>query len=240
MNEALRIEGLKANYGRVKVLHDVELTVREGEIYTLLGANGSGKTTTLKAIVGAVNRTATTLTFNGDDLRRSRTERIARIGIGTVPEGRGTIKQLSVKENLLVAGHSMKRFDAQNQTKRWLAVFPRLAERQAQPAGTLSGGEQQMLAIARALIPRPRLLLLDEPSLGLAPKVTGELYDTLKGINAADGTTMLVVEQNAELAFRIAHVASVLEAGRTVAQGSVAELAASNDIRAAYLGGGDG
>jgi len=233
----LEVSGLKAGYGRITVLHDVNLTVQEGEIYTLLGANGAGKTTTLRAILGMVNRSANQLSFSGDNLLRLRTEQIARAGVGTVPQGRGTIKQLTVEENLMVAGHRLTRSDALSQVRHWFHVFPRLAERRNQAAGTLSGGEQQMLAVARALLPRPRLLLLDEPSLGLAPKVTGELYDTIKDINATEGTTMLVVEQNAELAFRVASNASVLEAGRTVVHGPVSELSRSDDVRKAYLGG---
>lgn len=233
----LEVSGLKAGYGRTTVLHDVNFAVQEGEIYTLLGANGAGKTATLRAILGMVNRSANQLSFRGDNLLRLRTEQIARAGVGTVPEGRGTIKQLTVQENLMVAGHRLTRSDALSQVRHWFDVFPRLSERRNQAAGTLSGGEQQMLAVARALLPRPRLLLLDEPSLGLAPKVTVELYDTIKDINATDGTTMLVVEQNAELAFRVASNASVLEAGRTVVQGSVSELSRSDEVRKAYLGG---
>jgi len=231
----LTADDLKAHYGAAPVLHDVSFGVREGEITVLLGANGAGKTTTLRAISGTV-AVAGEISFDGRSLRGLAPERIAASGIAHVPQGRGTFTELTVEENLRLGGHRRSRAEVKNDVKHWYGVFPRLAERRGQRAGSLSGGEQQMLAIARALMSRPRLLLLDEPSLGLAPIITQELFRQLAEINRDSGTTMLIVEQNANLALRAASAAFVMETGRVVASGTAEALLSDDGVRRAYLG----
>jgi branched-chain amino acid transport system ATP-binding protein len=228
-------EGLTAGYDRGQVLHDIDLEVREGEITVVLGANGAGKTTLLRALTGMIRRSGA-VRFDGRDIVGLGTEKIAALGVAHVPQGRGTFTDLTVEENLRVGAH-LRRKDEQQQLARWFNYFPRLQERRNQKAGSLSGGEQQMLAIARALMPSPRLLLLDEPSLGLAPKITEGLFESLGAINAEAGTSILVVEQNAHLALAIGSTAVVLEAGRVVSSGPADVLKANDDIRRAYLGG---
>ena len=232
----LEVAGLNAGYGPVKVLHGIDLTIDEGEIVVVLGANGAGKTTTLRAISGLVSAKGG-LHFEGWSLAGRKPEVIARRGIAHVPQGRGTLTDLTVEENLRLGAY-VRRGTAEitADLERWFEVFPRLAERRTQPAGTMSGGEQQMLAIARALMSRPKLVLLDEPSLGLAPLITRELFEVLGRLNQELGVAMLVVEQNAALALGIAQRGYVLETGVVVASGSASQLSSDDDVRKAYLG----
>ncbi|MCU1453972.1 MAG: transporter related protein [Acidimicrobiales bacterium] len=230
----LELQGVQGGYGPSRVLHGLDLTVAKGEVAVILGANGAGKTTTLRAICSMI-RTEGTIRLDGEDISGWRTQAVARAGVAHVPQGRGTFIDLTVEENLRLGAISRKG-DLGPDLDRWYGVFPRLAERKDQAAGSMSGGEQQMLAIARALMARPRLLLLDEPSLGLAPLVTRELFERLGQINREEGLTMLVVEQNASLALQIGHRGYVLETGRIVTSGSAEQLAADADVRKAYLG----
>jgi branched-chain amino acid transport system ATP-binding protein len=231
----LEVEGLEAGYGPVTVLRDVSFAVEEGRVETILGPNGAGKTTTLRALSGMVRRRGR-LVFDGRDLARAAPDRVARRGIAHVPEGRGTFTDLTVEENLRVGAYPRRDRQVGEDIERWLQRFPALAERRTQRAGSLSGGEQQMLAVARALMLRPRLILLDEPSLGLAPLVTRELFAILEGIARDEGVTLLIVEQNANLVLRFADHAHVLEAGRVVLSGTAAEVGADDGIRRSYLG----
>jgi branched-chain amino acid transport system ATP-binding protein len=227
----LELRDVEARYGPVKALHGVSLDVGEGEIVSLLGANGAGKTTTLRAISGTVRRGGG-LRFAGDDLPRA-PEAVARRGIAHVPEGRGTFSELTVWENLRLGAYTQR---GKPDASRVFTFFPRLRERRDQQAGTLSGGEQQMLALGRAMMARPRLLLLDEPSLGLAPLVVREIFDALRRMNEQDGLTVLVVEQNANLALDASARAYVLESGRVAVSGSSDELRRDESVRRSYLG----
>jgi branched-chain amino acid transport system ATP-binding protein len=231
----LYVEGLSAGYGAVSVLSGIELRVDEGETVVVLGANGAGKTTTLRAISGMIPATGR-IEFNGRAVRGFRSDQMLKAGISHVPQGRGTIVDLTVEENLRIGAYTRSDGEVGADVERWYGVFPRLGERRAQPAGSMSGGEQQMLAIARAFMSRPRLVLLDEPSLGLAPIVTKEVFDTVSRISAETGTALLIVEQNANLALEVASRAYVLEAGTIVTQGTAAELAGDESVRRAYLG----
>jgi branched-chain amino acid transport system ATP-binding protein len=231
----LEAEGLAGGYGPVKVLHGLDFHVDEGEIVVILGANGAGKTTTLRAVSGMIPA-AGRVTFGGTSITGRQPEDIVRQGIAHVPQGRGTIADLTVDENLRVGAYVRRDAEVQADIERWYGTFPRLAERKDQAAGSMSGGEQQMLAIARALMCRPRLLLLDEPSLGLAPLVTRELFDRLARINEEMGMTVLVVEQNANLALDIADRGYVLEAGTIAIGGSADDLQQDESVRKAYLG----
>jgi branched-chain amino acid transport system ATP-binding protein len=232
----LEVEELRAGYGQVAVLHGLDLVVNDGEIVVLLGANGAGKTTTLRALCGMVDTKGSVL-FEGKQLVGRPTEWIVRQRIAHVPQGRGTFPDLTVAENLEAGAYCRSdRAGIKADMDRWFDAFPRLAERRSQQAGSLSGGEQQMLAVARALMLRPKLLLLDEPSLGLAPIITQGLFTNLAQLNAEDGTTMFVVEQNANLALSIAARAYVLEAGEIVLSGSSDELLQDDNVRKAYLG----
>ena len=235
MTALLEVEGLTAAYGQIRALHGVDLTVGEGQVVALLGPNGAGKTTTLRAICGMV-RAAGRIAFRGRDLTGLPTEKVSRLGIAHVPEGRGTFSGLTVAENLTLGAYGRRDPDVPRDIDRWYGIFPRLAERRDQPAGSLSGGEQQMLAVARALLSRPALLLLDEPSLGLAPMVVREVFEVLTRIRAEQGTGMLLVEQNAALALELADAAYVLAAGRTVLSGPAAEIRAEDSVRRSYLG----
>jgi branched-chain amino acid transport system ATP-binding protein len=229
----LELRSVEARYGPVKALHGVSLNVDEGELVAVLGANGAGKTTTLRAISGTVRRTGAVV-FDGRELPR-RPETTARAGIAHVPEGRGTFGELSVWENLRLGAYT-RRTKVKGEAERVFEFFPPLAERRDQQAGTLSGGEQQMLALGRAMMARPRLLLLDEPSLGLAPLVVREIFGALERMKTQDGMSVLVVEQNANLALAHAARAYVLEVGNVVVEGTSDELRANESVRKSYLG----
>jgi branched-chain amino acid transport system ATP-binding protein len=232
----LEVEGLRASYGPLQALHGIDLSVGKGDVVAVLGPNGAGKTTTLRALCGMV-RVSGRVSFDGRSLVGLPTERIARLGVAHVPEGRGTFPALTVDENLRVGAYLRRDASAiGTDVEHWYEVFPRLAERRGQVAASLSGGEQQMLAIARALLLRPRLLLLDEPSLGLAPLVTRELFAVLGKVKQEQRTTMLLVEQNANLALELADHAYVLEAGRTVLAGPAGQVKDDENVRRAYLG----
>jgi len=231
----LEVSELRAGYGAVRVLQGIDFSVDEGEVVVILGANGAGKTTTLRAISGMI-ATSGRVVFDGRSITGRRPEQIAAAGIAHVPQGRGTIVDLTVDENLRIGAYLRRGPEIESDLDRWYATFPRLKDRRTQQAGSMSGGEQQMIAIARALMARPKLVLLDEPSLGLAPLVTQELFRTLTDLNRADGISMLVVEQNAGLALNLAARGYVLEVGTIVTSGSAAELAGNDDVRRAYLG----
>ena len=226
----LELSDVTADYGAVRALHGVSLAVDEGTVVSVLGANGAGKTTTLRAVSGTV-RTGGTIQYAGKTVGRS-PEQAARAGIAHVPEGRGTFVELSVWENLRLGAYTSRKADF----ARVVAYFPWLEQRRNQQAGTLSGGEQQMLALARALMSRPRLLLLDEPSLGLAPMVVRELFAIVARLNADEGLTVLVVEQNANVALDASQRAYVLEAGRVAVEGTSEELRRNESVRRSYLG----
>ena len=236
MSALLRLSGVTGGYGPINVLHGLAIEVAEGEVAVILGANGAGKTTTLRAISGMLSGVKGEIHFDGSAITKASTHAIARAGIAHVPQGRGTFGDLTAEENLRLGAINRKDAGIDSDLARWFEVFPRLAERRTQAAGSMSGGEQQMLAIGRALMARPRLLLLDEPSLGLAPLITRELFDRLGEVNRDEGLTMLVVEQNATLALAIAHQGYVLETGNIVAQGSAESLSADEGVRKAYLG----
>jgi len=231
----LSVSGLAGGYGPVKVLHGLDFEVGEGEVVVILGANGAGKTTTLRALCGMIPAGGEIL-FDGESVAGRKPEVLARRGVAHVPQGRGTIADLTVEENLRVGAWVRHDREVGADVDRWFEVFPRLAERRTQQAGSMSGGEQQMLAIARGLMSRPRLLLLDEPSLGLAPIITQELFTQLGSLNRDLGVAMLIVEQNAGLALRLASRGYVLETGRIVAQGAARDLEDNEDVRKAYLG----
>lgn len=235
MSELLEVRDLTAGYGPVTVLRGIDFTVDTGEVVVILGANGAGKTTTLRAVSGMIGGEGS-IVFDGHVALGRRPDQLVRAGMAHVPQGRGTITDLTVDENLRLGAYSRRDAEVRADIDRWYEVFPRLGERRGQAAGSMSGGEQQMLAIARALMARPKLLLLDEPSLGLAPLVTRELFEQLGRINVETGTAMLVVEQNANLALRIAGRGYVLEAGELVADGPSGELMADEAVRKAYLG----
>jgi len=232
------LDAVSVAYGKRRALDGVSLVVRTGEIVSLLGANGSGKSSTLRAISGLVRAGAGRIVLDGRDITRAAPEAIVAAGIGHVPEGREIFPEFTVRENLLVGGHTVSRAAVADGIERALGLFPVLGQRAGQLAGTLSGGEQQMLAIARALMVRPRLLLLDEPSLGLSPRLAREIFGVIARLNA-EGTTILLVEQNARRALALASRAYVLETGRMVVDGPAAALAADPRIRAAYLGLGE-
>ena len=234
MAPLLELEDVAARYGPVQALHGVSLSVGEGEIVAILGGNGAGKTTTLRAVSGLVS-TSGEIRFAGDRITRASPERVARGGIAHVPEGRAIFSELSVHDNLRL-GAFLRRDGFDEDYERVRAHFPWLGDRRDQQAGTLSGGEQQMLAIARALMARPELMLLDEPSLGLAPLVVREIFRILGELNEKDGLAVLVVEQNAKLALRSSSRAYVLEVGRVALEGPSAELVENESVRKAYLG----
>ena len=234
MAPLLELVGVDAHYGQVHALRGVSLAVDEGQIVTVLGANGAGKTTTLRAISGTVKRSGE-ITLDGRKLGRRGPEALARLGVAHVPEGRGTFAELSVEENLRLGAYT-RRGPLDSDIERVSGYFPWIGERLSQHAGTLSGGEQQMLALARALMGRPRLLLLDEPSLGLAPLVTREIFRIVRELNEQDGLTVLVVEQNAAIALEVAERAYVLEVGKVAVSGTSEELARDESVRKSYLG----
>jgi branched-chain amino acid transport system ATP-binding protein len=236
MTALLELEDVTGGYGPVTVLRGLDLRVEEGHVAVVLGANGAGKTTTLRAICGMI-RTAGQITFDGQPLRGKRADAVSRLGIAHVPQGRGTFTELTVEENLRLGANNRRDGGAiAADLGTWLERFPQLGRRRTQEAGRLSGGEQQMLALARAMMSRPRMLLLDEPSLGLAPLVTRELFAQLSQLNQEEGLTVLVVEQNANLALDIGHWGYVLEAGHIAVQGSAGQLHDDEAVRKAYLG----
>jgi len=233
----LELEGVTAFYGPVQVLDDVSLSVPENGAVGILGANGAGKTTTLRAICGSV-RTGGRIVFDGKDIRGMRPDQVAALGIAHVPEGRGTLGDLTVRENLRVGAYLRKdRKGIDTDIDYCLDLFPNLRERITSNASALSGGEQQMLAVGRAIMSKPRLLLLDEASLGLAPSTAKNVYDAIRRLRVESGMAMVVVEQNANLAFTLVDSATVLETGRNVLTGTSAELKGMDEIRRAYLGG---
>jgi branched-chain amino acid transport system ATP-binding protein len=231
----LELEQLEARYGSVRALHGLSLAVDDGTIVALLGANGAGKTTALRAISGLVRKSGE-ITFGGRRITRYAPERIARLGIAHVPEGRGAIAELTVRENLRLGAHLRRGRTVKDDLAAVYRYFPVLEEKQGDPAGSLSGGQQQMLVIGRALMAQPRLLMLDEPSLGLAPLVVREIYAVLEQLNRERGLTVLVVEQNASVALQTASSAYVLEVGRVALHGASAELREQESVRRAYLG----
>jgi branched-chain amino acid transport system ATP-binding protein len=230
----LEVDDLRATYGQGHVLHGISFGVDEGQIVSILGPNGAGKTTTLRAISGMV-KTSGRIALDGDDIQGDAPDRIARRGIAHVPEGRGTFTELSVEDNLLVGAYT-RRNGVRDDLERCYEWFPRLGERRTQHAGNLSGGEQQMLAVSRALMLRPRLLLLDEPSLGLAPLVTRELFKILERIARDEGITVLIVEQNANLVLKFADYAYVLESGEIALAGDAAQIQSDQAVKRSYLG----
>jgi branched-chain amino acid transport system ATP-binding protein len=234
----LTISNLVVNYGAIRALHGISLNVAAGEIVTLIGSNGAGKSTTLRTVSGLLRPVSGSIEFDGKSITRCQPHKIVSMGLAQSPEGRGIFANMTVEENLELgayARHASERGEIAKDRERALELFPRLRERLKQNAGTLSGGEQQMLAIGRALLARPRLLLLDEPSLGLAPQVVATIFKIIRDINQT-GTTILLVEQNAHMALQVAHRAYVLQVGKIVMEGDAKELAAHDEVRRAYLG----
>ncbi|MCX8497051.1 MAG: ABC transporter ATP-binding protein [Akkermansiaceae bacterium] len=237
MTRLLEVQGLKAWYGSTEVLHGIDLNVEEGQVTALLGANGAGKTTTLRSICKHLVRIGGSVTFRGERIDNYSTEQIAMAGVGHVPDGRGTFLGLSAEENLRLGAHARRdRSAVLEDLERMYSYFPRLKERRAQQAGTLSGGEQQMLAIARALMGRPSLLLLDEPSFGLAPLVVRDIFDIMRRVRSEERVSILIVEQNARAALELADTAYLLETGRIVKHGTSADMRNDDAVRRAYLG----
>ena len=233
----LEVQGLDVHYGAIHALRGVNLKVEDKQIVTLIGANGAGKSTTLRAISGIVRASGGRVGFAGQDITGRKPHHIVQLGISQAPEGRGIFANLTVDDNLTIGAYTRTDKDGiERDRARALELFPRLKERLTQAAGTLSGGEQQMLAIARALLARPKLLLLDEPSLGLAPQIVQTIFKIIREINES-GTTILLVEQNAHMALTVAHHGYVLEVGQIVMGAPAGELARSDEVRKAYLGG---
>ena len=232
----LEVVNLEAFYGPIQALHGISFSLEQGGITTILGANGAGKTTTLRSICGMV-KTAGQITFDGTSISGKKTENIVRHRVAHVPEGRGTFVRVTTEENLRLGAYTLKKSEnIADSMERVYSYFPRLKERRNQQAGTLSGGEQQMLAVGRALMLRPRLMLLDEPSFGLAPLIVQELFEILGTINTEEQVSMLLVEQNATLALKLADHAYLLETGRVVISGTSEEISADETIRQSYLG----
>ena len=236
MTALLEVRNLRAGYGPVRVLHGLDFAIRPGGVTALLGANGAGKTTTLRALCGMIPAQGEIL-FEGRPILGRATEDIVRLGIAHVPEGRGTFTRLTVEENLELGAMTRRdRTGIAGDIERVFAIFPRLKERRAQQAGTLSGGEQQMLAVGRALMLRPRLMLLDEPSFGLAPLVVRELFEVFAEVHRSEGVAMLIVEQNAALALSLADDAYLLETGTIVMSGTASAIREDESVRRSYLG----
>ncbi len=231
----LAIKGLRSGYGRIEVLHDLGLDIVQGQIITLIGANGAGKTTLLRTISGLLRPTAGSIQFEGVSIARRPPHKIVELGISHVPEGRAILKRMTVFDNLRMGAYIRGDAEVERDIESVLARFPVLSERRSQMAGTLSGGEQQMLAIGRALVVRPRLLLLDEPSLGLAPKIVTRIFVTLRELKN-EGKTILLVEQNARQALQVADYGYVMERGRIVVTGSGQELLNMPEVQRTYLG----
>lgn len=232
----LKVENVNVYYGAIHAIKDISFEVKEGEIVTLIGANGAGKSTTLKTISGILPAKTGNVTFTDKKLNGVPAYMVTRMGLSHVPEGRRIFQQLSVEENLEMGGYIAPKEEIKPMMEEVFERFPRLKERRNQVAGTLSGGEQQMLAIGRALMSKPKMIMLDEPSMGLAPILVEQIFDIIKELNEA-GTTILLVEQNANMALSIAHRGYVLESGKIVLSGSGEELLASEEVKKAYLGG---
>ena len=232
----LKLDNVHTYYGQIHALKGVTIEVNRGEVVTLIGANGAGKTTTLKTVCGLLHPRQGTVTFDGKDVSKTAAHNLVKDGIGHAPEGRRIFSRLTVLENLQMGGFTRTRAETDEDVDRIMTLFPRLKERTHQQGGTLSGGEQQMLAIGRAIMSRPRLLLLDEPSLGLAPQLIQEVFRVLAQLRAEWGLTMLLVEQSVVAALDLADGALVLETGRVALRGTATELAAMDEIRSAYLG----
>ena len=235
MTDLLEVRDLHAGYGPVEVLHGIDLTVGPREVVVVLGANGAGKTTMMRAVSGTIHRRGSVV-FDGRDITRASADSIVRGGLAQVPQGRGTFVDLTVDDNLRAGAYTRKDSEVTADLDRWYEVFPRLAERRTQKGGSLSGGEQQMLAVARALMCRPRLLLCDEPSLGLAPLIVQELFAILGRLNKEEELAVLLVEQNANLAMEIADRAYLLETGAIVTSGDAETIRNDDSVRKAYLG----
>ena len=232
----LEVKDLEVSYGVIKALKGISFEVNEGEIVTLIGANGAGKTTTMQSVIGLIPKKGGTVIYDGEDITKTPCHKIVHLGMSQVPEGRRIFQELTVYENLLMGAYSKKKDEHfEEDLEKVYKRFPRLAERKNQIAGTLSGGEQQMLAMGRALMSSPKLLMLDEPSMGLSPLLVDEVFDIIKDINK-DGTTILLVEQNAGKSLAISDRAYVLETGSIVLSGTGEELAASEEVKKAYLG----
>ena len=233
----LEVKDLEVSYGVIQALKGISFEVNEGEIVTLIGANGAGKTTTMQSVVGLIPSRAGNIVFEGNDITKTPCHKIVRLGMTQVPEGRRVFQELTVYENLLMGAYSNKNKSTfKDDLERIYSLFPRLAERKSQIAGTLSGGEQQMLAMGRALMSKPKLLMLDEPSMGLSPLLVDQVFDIIKSINK-DGTTILLVEQNAGKSLAISDRGYVLENGSIVLSGTGKELMESEEVKKAYLGG---
>lgn len=235
MSPLLEVKGLEASYGDLKVLHGIDFSVQKGGVTALLGANGAGKTTTLRAICGMV-RTGGEITFDGQPIAGLTPETIVRRGVAHIPEGRGTFTAMTTEENLLLGAMSARKAARFSRISKKPMRFPRLKERRHQQAGTLSGGEQQMLAIARALMLRPKLMLLDEPSFGLAPLIVRQIFDIMAEVKKEAGVSILIVEQNASLALELADHAWLIETGSIVMSGDAKTIREDDSIRASYLG----
>jgi branched-chain amino acid transport system ATP-binding protein len=232
----LRVSDVSASYGAIQALRGVSLEVSEGQIVALLGANGAGKSSTLKVISGIIRPSSGSVEFLGHPIHHRSPESIVSLGISHVPEGRQLFTELTVEENLRLGAYTRRDGAVKDDIRRILTYFPILAERRKQPAGSLSGGEQQMLAIGRGLMARPKLLLLDEPSLGLAPNVVQEIFQIIKAINREEGLTVLLVEQNATMALGVSQYGYVLETGRIALSADAAELRENDTVRRSYLG----
>lgn len=237
MAPILELKNLQVSYGVVPALKGISITVGEGEIVSLIGPNGAGKTTTLHAISGIAKSNPESIFYLGEDISHKQAHQIVKIGVSQVPEGRGIFPQLTVEENMVLGSYLRKDKAQIKKDLEWVySIFPRLQERKAQYGGTLSGGEQQMLAIARALMAKPKVLLLDEPSMGLAPVIVEEIFRTIKRINRDFNTTILLVEQNAQMALAVANRAYVIEVGEIVREGTAEELRNNGEIQKSYLG----
>ncbi len=232
----LKIENLNVHYGGIHALRGIDLQVEKGKIISLIGANGAGKSTTLRSIMGLEKASKGTITYDGNDIRSKRTRDIVSDGLVLVPEGRRVFSNLTVKENLILGAYLRKNKEEINRDIEWVfKLFPRLKEREWQKAGTMSGGEQQMLAVGRALMTKPKLLMMDEPSLGLAPLIIKDIFNIIEEINK-QGVTILLIEQNAKAALEISDYAYVLEVGKVVLEGKGQDLLVNEDVKKAYLG----
>ena len=236
MDTILKVEGINVYYGAIHAIKDISFEVNQGEIVTLIGANGAGKTTTLQTISGLLHTRTGSITFQGQNITNIRADKLVSRGLAQVPEGRRVFLQMSVQENLEMGAYTQPQAGVPKDLEMVFELFPRLKERRNQVAGTLSGGEQQMLAMGRAMMSHPKLLMLDEPSMGLAPLLVEQIFEIIKNLNK-QGSTILLVEQNAQMALSVAHRGYVLETGKIVTTGTGEELIRSPEIKKAYLGG---